>query len=108
METDIISRISAYLTDRPADGGHSDAAGGNCWELLEEAYDEIKTLNAEFRLRGQPPEGHSRYQMNDEDIETIQLLINDWGFEYGLTAQREKVIELARKLGLEDIATRFE
>jgi hypothetical protein len=46
--TDMVYRLSAYLTDRPADGGHSDRAGGNCWELLDEAHDEIVSLRKEF------------------------------------------------------------
>lgn len=44
IAVDLSDRIKAYLEDRPADGGHSDAAGGNAWELLEEAMHELRSL----------------------------------------------------------------
>lgn len=41
---DLADRIEAYLEDHPSDGGHSDAAGANAWELLREAMDELRQL----------------------------------------------------------------
>jgi len=43
-------------------------------------------------------------QFTEEEIETIKKLISDWGFEYSLSAKREKVIRLAIKLDMLDIA----
>jgi hypothetical protein len=34
------------------------------------------------------------------ELDTIRDLIRDWGFEYSLCADREEVIELARKLDM--------
>lgn len=38
----LADRIAAYLDDAPHDGGHSDAAGANSWELLQEAMDDLR------------------------------------------------------------------
>jgi hypothetical protein len=38
----LADRIQLYLDDNPYDGGHSDAAGGDAWELLEEAMGELR------------------------------------------------------------------
>ena len=35
---------------------------------------------------------------NEDEIKTIKQLIEDWGFEYGLKADRDKVRELANKV----------
>lgn len=35
----------------------------------------------------------------DDEIETIRCLIYDWGFEYSLRSNREKVEALGRKIG---------
>lgn len=40
---DLAARIEIYLDDMPSDGAHSDAAGGNCWDLLREALHELRT-----------------------------------------------------------------
>lgn len=40
----LVERIEAYLNDAPSTGGHSDAAGGDCWDLLREAADELAGL----------------------------------------------------------------
>jgi hypothetical protein len=40
--SDLADRIELYLEDAPSDGGHSDRAGGNCWELLNEAMEELR------------------------------------------------------------------
>lgn len=39
-------------------------------------------------------------RFTDDELETIRNLINDWGFEYSLRADTQKVIALAIKLGL--------
>lgn len=36
---DFVKRCRAYLEDRPGYGGHSDAAGSNAYELIEEAIE---------------------------------------------------------------------
>lgn len=41
-----------------------------------------------------------------EELTTIADLILDWGFEYSLKADREKVCALAERLGLEEWAER--
>lgn len=38
----LADRIELYLDDTPHGGGHSDAAGANCWELLEEAMNDLR------------------------------------------------------------------
>ena len=38
-------------------------------------------------------------ELSDDEIQTIRHLIDDWGFKYVLTAEREKVDALAKKLG---------
>lgn len=43
----------------------------------------------------------------DDEIETIKALLEDWGFEYALSADRDKVIALARRLGLDGLAERL-
>lgn len=43
----------------------------------------------------------------DDEIETIKALLEDWGWEYALTADRYKVIALAKRLGLDDLAKRL-
>lgn len=40
---DLADRIEAYLSDHPGNGGHSDAAGGSAWELLDEAMHELRS-----------------------------------------------------------------
>lgn len=42
IPTDLADRIEAYLEDHPSDGGHSDAAGANAWELLQAALEELR------------------------------------------------------------------
>lgn len=44
MLIDLADRIEAYLEDAPGDGGHSDKAGANAWELLREAMEELRQL----------------------------------------------------------------
>ena len=39
-------------------------------------------------------------RFTDDELETIRHLIIDWGFEYSLVANREKVKTLAIKLGM--------
>lgn len=39
----LAERIELYLDDAPMYGGHSDRAGGTCWELLREAMEELRT-----------------------------------------------------------------
>jgi len=41
---DLADRIELYLEDAPSNGGHSDNAGGNCWELLNEAMERLRGL----------------------------------------------------------------
>lgn len=43
-----------------------------------------------------------------DEIKTVEALIEDWGFEYSLTADRLKVIALAKRIGLDDLAKRLE
>ena|SRR5882724_650346 len=38
----LINQIAEYLDDAPHGGGHSDIAGANCWELLEEAMQALR------------------------------------------------------------------
>lgn len=44
-----------------------------------------------------------RVEFNDDEIETIRLLIKDRGFEYALQSKDEKVRVLAKKLGMDRI-----
>lgn len=37
---------------------------------------------------------------DESELETIKDLISDWGFEYSLRADTEKVQALAKKLGV--------
>lgn len=39
-------------------------------------------------------------QFTADEIETIKKMIDDWGFEYALKADSEKVAALAKKLGV--------
>jgi hypothetical protein len=64
---DLAARIELYLDDKPSDGGHSDAAGSNCWELLYEAMEELRapaqparrgSMAAQFTY---DPEGEAYY-----------------------------------------------
>jgi hypothetical protein len=41
VPADLAARIELYLEDAPSNGGHSDNAGGNCWELLNEAMETL-------------------------------------------------------------------
>ena len=41
-------------------------------------------------------------ELTDAEKKTVADLIDDWGFEYGLTADRDKVIALAERLGMQD------
>jgi hypothetical protein len=43
---DLAGRIELYLDDAPMYGAHSDKAGGSCWELLREAMEELRELEA--------------------------------------------------------------
>ncbi len=49
----------------------------------------------------------NQMQFNDDEIQTIKDLLEDWGFEYALSANTEKVIALCLKLGLNDLARRL-
>lgn len=40
--------IKEYLEDRPGNGGHSDKAGGNAYELLEWAERELRAEETKF------------------------------------------------------------
>lgn len=40
--------------------------------------------------------------LNERDYETIKDLIKDWGFEYSLEANRNDIINLARKIGIDE------
>jgi hypothetical protein len=42
IPTDLSDRIEAYLEDAPSNGGHSDKAGANAWELLREAMGVLR------------------------------------------------------------------
>jgi len=42
VPTDLAHRIELYPDDAPMYGDHSDVAGGNCWELLREAMEELR------------------------------------------------------------------
>lgn len=46
-----------------------------------------------------------RISFNMDDVATIKALLADWGFEYGLVANRDKVIALCQKLGLSKLAS---
>ena len=37
-------------------------------------------------------------QFTSDEIETIKALITDWGFEYSLRADRDKVMALKEKI----------
>lgn len=39
-----------------------------------------------------------------DEVETIKKLLADWGWEYGLTADRVRVAALAARLGLAELA----
>lgn len=47
-------------------------------------------------------------ELSDEEVEVVRALLHDWGFEYGLTADREGVVALMRKLELEKLAKDWE
>lgn len=47
-------------------------------------------------------------QLTDDELRTVKALIEDWGWEYGLQAERRKVAALARKLGLDRLAKDLE
>jgi hypothetical protein len=55
--TDFARRCQAYLDDHVGNGGHSDAAGSNAYELIEEAIEHIRPLTALPPVSGdsQPP-----------------------------------------------------
>lgn len=38
------------------------------------------------------------------EVETVKRLIEDWGWDYALKADRRQVVALARRLGLEKLA----
>ena len=70
--SDLADRIKAYLSDHPSNGGHSDAAGGNAWELLDEAMwevtaaaDRIEALEAALRYYADPNNysGYGMYEL---------------------------------------------
>lgn len=42
----------------------------------------------------------------DDEIKTIKALIEDRGFEYSLTSDRDEVVALAEKLGMSDYVRR--
>jgi len=44
---DFVRRCKAYLEDAPLDGRHSDAAGSNAYELIEEAIQHLAVDHAE-------------------------------------------------------------
>lgn len=43
-------------------------------------------------------------ELTDDEMETVKALLEDWGWEYGLTADRAKVVALMRRLGLDNLA----
>lgn len=43
-------------------------------------------------------------EFSDDEVETIRKLLDDWGWEYGLSAERNKVVALMRRLGLHKLA----
>lgn len=46
--------------------------------------------------------------LTPDEIETVKALLEDWGWEYALKADRIKVVALARKLRLEQLAKDLE
>jgi N6-adenosine-specific RNA methylase IME4 len=42
----------------------------------------------------------ARIDFTDDEIETIKKVLDDWGFEYSLKADPEKVTALCKKLGV--------
>jgi hypothetical protein len=47
-------------------------------------------------------------EFSADETETVKQLLQDWGFEYSLTADPEKVRELALRLGMKALARRLE
>ena len=43
-----------------------------------------------------------------DEVETIKNLLDDWGFEYSLQADRTKVVALCRRLGLTNLSLNLE
>lgn len=43
-------------------------------------------------------------ELSAEEQQVVADLIQDWGFEYSLKADREKVCQLAERLGLKEWA----
>lgn len=39
-------------------------------------------------------------ELTDDEIETLKNLVLDWGFEYSLDTDRDKLILLAEKIGM--------
>lgn len=50
---------------------------------------------------------HCVTEFSADETQTIKHLLEDWGFEYGLRANSEKVVALALRLGLNDLARRL-
>jgi len=61
-------------------------------------YQESNRMTEKF------PEPES---FSPDEVETIKALLEDWGFEYALSADQAKVIALAQRLGLHDLAKRL-
>jgi len=43
-----------------------------------------------------------------DEQKTVGDLINDWGFEYSLSAKKEKIVALAKRLGMDEWANLYE
>lgn len=43
-------------------------------------------------------------ELSDNEIETVRALIQDWGFEYSLVAEKAKVAALAKRLKMDKTA----
>lgn len=46
--------------------------------------------------------GEVSMEITEDEQRTIAALIQDWGFEYSLKADRKKVLALAERLGLHE------
>lgn len=43
-------------------------------------------------------------ELSDAEIETVRDLLKDWGWEYGLLSDRAKLIALAKRLKMDEVA----
>lgn len=100
------ARLVVYRHDGPLDGRHSDLAGANAYELIDEAADvcasivsalkTAETENVELRKAAWNAEQRAATAERERDEAVARLKLIGWGLDEGKFTLHGTMIDLAR------------